>query len=107
MLYGFGGFGLSEAPQFRPEVIAFLERGGVYATANIRGGGEYGHTWREAGMLEKKLASQNFASWNQIREWLRRVETQNGYCLTFDLSTEIQLEPARPCGVPGIAFKFR
>ena len=54
MLYGFGGFGLSEAPQFRPEVIAFLERGGVYATANIRGGGEYGHTWREAGMFEKK-----------------------------------------------------
>ena len=33
MLYGFGGFGLSDAPQFRPEVIAFLERGGVYATA--------------------------------------------------------------------------
>jgi prolyl oligopeptidase len=54
MLYGFGGFGLSDAPQFRPEVIAFLERGGVYATANIRGGGEYGHTWHEAGMFEKK-----------------------------------------------------
>jgi prolyl oligopeptidase len=54
MLYGFGGFGLSEAPQFRPDVIAFLERGGVYATANIRGGGEYGHTWHEAGMFEKK-----------------------------------------------------
>ncbi|HEV8365075.1 MAG TPA: prolyl oligopeptidase family serine peptidase, partial [Gemmatimonadaceae bacterium] len=54
MLYGFGGFGLSDVPQFRPEVIAFLERGGVYATANIRGGGEYGHTWHEAGMFEKK-----------------------------------------------------
>jgi Prolyl oligopeptidase family len=54
MLYAFGGFGLSEAPQFRPEVIAFLERGGVYATANVRGGGEYGHTWHAAGMFEKK-----------------------------------------------------
>ena len=54
MLYGFGGFGLSEVPRFRPEVIAFLERGGVYATANIRGGGEYGQTWHEAGMFEKK-----------------------------------------------------
>lgn len=54
MLYGFGGFGLSETPRFRPEVIAFLERGGVYATANIRGGGEYGRTWHEAGRFEKK-----------------------------------------------------
>jgi prolyl oligopeptidase len=54
MLYGFGGFGLSETPRFRPEVIAFLERGGVYATASIRGGGEYGQTWHEAGTFEKK-----------------------------------------------------
>ena len=60
MLYGFGGFGLSEAPQFRPEVIAFLERGGVYATANIRGGGEYGHTWREAGMLREAERVRRF-----------------------------------------------
>jgi prolyl oligopeptidase len=54
MLYAFGGFGLSELPRFRPEVIAFLERGGVYATANIRGGGEYGQTWHDAGTLERK-----------------------------------------------------
>jgi prolyl oligopeptidase len=54
MLYGFGGFDISELPQFRPAVIAFLERGGVYATANIRGGGEYGRSWHEAGMFEKK-----------------------------------------------------
>jgi prolyl oligopeptidase len=54
MLYGFGGFGISEVPQFRPDVIAFLERGGVYATACIRGGGEFGQSWHEAGSLEKK-----------------------------------------------------
>ena len=54
MLYGFGGFGLCEAPRFRPEVIAFLERGGVYATASIRGGGEYGQTWHDAGTLTRK-----------------------------------------------------
>ena len=54
MLYGYGGFDISEVPRFRPDVIAFLERGGVYATANMRGGGEYGEAWHEAGMLEKK-----------------------------------------------------
>jgi prolyl oligopeptidase len=54
MLYGYGGFDISEVPRFRPEVPAFLEQGGVYATANMRGGGEYGEVWHEAGMFEKK-----------------------------------------------------
>jgi prolyl oligopeptidase len=54
MLYGYGGFDISETPRFRPDVIAFLERGGVYATANMRGGGEYGESWHEAGMLARK-----------------------------------------------------
>ena len=54
MLYGYGGFDISEVPRFRPDVPAFLERGGVYATANMRGGGEYGEVWHEAGMFERK-----------------------------------------------------
>jgi prolyl oligopeptidase len=54
MLYGYGGFDISEVPRFRPEVPAVLERGGVYATANMRGGGEYGEAWHEAGMFERK-----------------------------------------------------
>jgi len=54
MLYGYGGFDISDTPRFRPDVIAFLEQGGVYATANMRGGGEYGEAWHEGGMHERK-----------------------------------------------------
>jgi prolyl oligopeptidase len=54
MLYGYGGFDIVTQPTFRPDVIAWLERGGVWATANMRGGSEYGEAWHEAGMHEKK-----------------------------------------------------
>jgi prolyl oligopeptidase len=54
MLYGYGGFDIATLPTFRPDVPAWLERGGVWATANMRGGSEYGEAWHEAGMLEKK-----------------------------------------------------
>ncbi len=54
MLYGYGGFDIATLPTFRPDVLAWLERGGVWATANMRGGSEYGEAWHEAGMKEKK-----------------------------------------------------
>ena len=54
MLYAYGGFSISETPGFRPDVIAWVEQGGVYALANLRGGGEYGEAWHQAGQFEKK-----------------------------------------------------
>jgi len=54
ILYGYGGFGIAVAPRFLGANLAWLKRGGIYAVANIRGGGEYGEGWHEAGMLAKK-----------------------------------------------------
>ncbi len=54
MLYAYGGFSISERPRFRPDVIAWIEQGGVYAIANIRGGGEYGEEWHKAGQFDRK-----------------------------------------------------
>src|SRR6185436_13759349 len=54
LLSGYGGFNISRTPAFDPALTPFLDRGGIFALANLRGGGEYGEDWHRAGMLERK-----------------------------------------------------
>lgn len=54
ILYGYGGFNIPVTPSFSVFTLAWLERGGVYASANLRGGGEYGEEWHRAGMKQNK-----------------------------------------------------
>ncbi|MDP2236193.1 MAG: prolyl oligopeptidase family serine peptidase [Bacteroidales bacterium] len=54
LLYGYGGFNISVTPSFNVARLPFLEQGGIYASVNLRGGGEYGKEWHEAGQQLKK-----------------------------------------------------
>ena len=54
ILYGYGGYGLSRKPSFSSVRRVWIEQGGIYAIANIRGGGEFGEEWHQQGMLTKK-----------------------------------------------------
>jgi prolyl oligopeptidase len=68
LLYAYGGFNVSTMPAFAVSQLIWLELGGVYASANLRGGGEYGEDWHQAGMLDKK---QNvFDDFVACAEWL-------------------------------------
>jgi prolyl oligopeptidase len=75
MLYGYGGFNVTLSPAFSPAIQGWLEMGGVYAVANLRGGGEYGEEWHQAGT---KLRKQNvFDDFIAAAEFLVREKWTN------------------------------
>jgi prolyl oligopeptidase len=68
ILYGYGGFGIPLTPAYSASVLAWLEAGGVYAIANLRGGGEEGEEWHRAGMLGHK--ENVFDDFHAAAQWL-------------------------------------
>jgi len=112
LLYGYGGFESAEMPYFSIPILTFLEKGGIYAVACIRGGSEYGEAWHRAGMLESKqntfddfiaageyLIKENYTS----RERLGIVGQSNGGLLTASCLTQRpDLYGAVVVGVPVI-----
>lgn len=75
LLYGYGGYGISMTPSFSPAQSMWIQSGGIYAVANIRGGGEFGENWHRAAILENKQKS--FDDFISAAEWLIQNEYTN------------------------------
>lgn len=81
ILTAYGGFGISMVPFYSPAAMAWVEQGGVYAVANIRGGGEYGKAWHDAGRRQQKQNS--FDDFIAAGEFLKRdgITTPDGLAI--------------------------
>jgi prolyl oligopeptidase PreP (S9A serine peptidase family)/mono/diheme cytochrome c family protein len=110
LLYAYGGFNISLTPTFSASRFLFLERGGLIAIPNLRGGGEYGEQWHQSGMLGKK---QNvFDDFIAAAEWLRSQKytdkahlaiegrSNGGLLMGAVLTQRPDLFRAAVCGVP-------
>lgn len=110
LLYGYGGFNVSLTPGFAAWVGPFIEAGGIYAVANLRGGGEYGEAWHRQGML---AAKQNvFDDFAAAAEYLIRTgitssqrlaisgRSNGGLLVAAAITQRPELFKAAVCGVP-------
>ncbi|HEX3777023.1 MAG TPA: prolyl oligopeptidase family serine peptidase, partial [Polyangiaceae bacterium] len=110
LLYGYGGFNVSLLPRFSRANLCFIEQGGIYVQANLRGGGEFGEAWHEAGQLAAK--QNTFDDFRAVAEDLIRARVtrterlaihgrSNGGLLVAAAITQYpELFRAAICGVP-------
>jgi prolyl oligopeptidase len=110
LLIGYGAYGISMSPSFDPTRLAWLERGGIIAMAHLRGGGEYGEEWHEAGMLLKKQnVFDDFAAaaaflakekWTSADRLVLRGGSNGGLLLGALVTQRPELFKVALCGVP-------
>ncbi|MFD9268732.1 prolyl oligopeptidase family protein [Streptomyces goshikiensis] len=110
ILYGYGGFGLSLAPSYNPEILAWVEAGGVYAVAHVRGGDEGGAQWHAAGARANKQKSvDDFhaaaealirGGWTTSSQLVISGESNGGLLVGAALTQRPDLYRAVLCGAP-------
>lgn len=110
LLYGYGGFNISLSPQFNPLVISWIENGGVYCQANLRGGAEFGEEWHQAGMLKNKqnvfddfIAASHFLvdeKYTSSKNLAIMGRSNGGLLTAVCLTQQPKLFGAVICGVP-------